>query len=66
MDIDSKSPKKPFTALYHPLHVESLEEALTKEEVEKEDGSAHLDNLIEETDLLVIEVDLDLDDLLKI
>ena len=48
-----------------PLHVESLEEALTKEEVEKEDGSAHLDNLIEETDLLVIEVDLDLDDLLK-
>ena len=32
---------------------------MTKEEVEKEDSSAHLDNLIEETDLLVIEVDLD-------
>ena len=38
---------------------------MTKEEMEKEDGSVNLDNLIGETDLLVIEVDLDLDDLLK-
>ena len=33
--------------------------------MEKEDSLANSDNLIEETDLLVIEVDLDLDDLLK-
>ena len=33
--------------------------------MEKEDGSANLGNLIGETDLLVIEVDLDLDDLSK-
>ena len=33
--------------------------------MEKEDGSANLGNQIGETDLLVIEVDLDLDDLLK-
>ena len=52
MDIDSKK-------------VEGLEEVLIGEEVEKEDGLVSLDNLIEETDLLVIEEDLDLDDLLK-
>ena len=33
--------------------------------MEKEDGLVSLDNLTEETDLLVIEEDLDLDDLLK-
>ena len=33
--------------------------------MEKEDGLVNLDNLIEETDLLVIEEDLDLDDLLR-
>ena len=33
--------------------------------MEKEDGLDSLGNLIEETDLLVIEEDLDLDDLLK-
>ena len=38
---------------------------MIKEEVEKEDGLVSLDNLIEETDLLAIEEDLDLDDLLK-
>ena len=47
-----------------PHPIEGLKEALTKEEMEKEDGSVNLDNLIGETDLLVIEVDLDIDDLL--
>ena len=48
-----------------PHPVEGLEEDLTKEEMEKEDGPVNLDNLIGEPDLLVIEVDLDLDDLSK-
>ena len=64
MDIDSKPPKKPFKPFITPP-VEGLKEALTKEEMEEEDGSVNLDNLIGETDLLVIEVDLDLDDLSK-
>ena len=64
MDIDSKPPKKPLSPL-SPHPIEGLEEALTKEEMEKEDGPVNLDNLIGETDLLVIEVDLDLDDLSK-
>ena len=48
-----------------PLPVEGLEEALIREKVEKEDGLVHLANMIGETDLLVIEEDLDLEDLLK-
>ena len=47
-----------------PLPIEGLEEALIREEVEKEDGLVSLDNPIGETDLLVIEEDSDLDDLL--
>ena len=57
-------PRNPLSPLSH-LPVEGLEEALIREEVEKEDGLDSLDNLIEETDLLVIEEDLDLDNLLK-
>ena len=57
-------PRNPLSPLL-PLPIEGLEEALIKEEVEKEDGLDSLDNLIEETDLLVIKEDLDLDDLLK-
>ena len=57
-------PRNPLSPLL-PLPVEGLEEALIKEEVEKEDSLVSLDNLTEETDLLVIEEDLDLDDLLK-
>ena len=38
---------------------------LIREEVEEEDGLVNLDNLIEETDSLVIEEDLGLEDLLK-
>ena len=56
--------RNPLSPSSH-LPVEGLEEALIKEEVEKEDGLVSLDNLIEETDLLAIEEDLDLDDLLK-
>ena len=37
MDIDSKPPRNPLSPLL-PLPVEGLEEALIKEEVEKEDG----------------------------
>ena len=57
-------PRNPLSPLL-PLPIESLEEALIKEEVEKEDSLVSLDNLTGETDLLVIEEDLDLDDLLK-
>ena len=57
-------PRNPLSPLSH-LPIEGLEEALIREEVEKEDGLDSLGNLIEETDLLVIEEDLDLDDLLK-
>ena len=57
-------PRNPLSPLSH-LPIEGLEEALIKEEVEKEDGLVSLDNLIEETDLLAIEEGLDLDDLLK-
>ena len=64
MDIDSKPPKKPFKP-FITLPVRGLEEALIKEEVEKEDSLVNLANLIEETDLLVIEEDLDLDNPLK-
>ena len=64
MDIDSKPPKKPFKP-FITSPVEGLEEALIKEEVEKEDNLVSLDNLIEEVNSLVIEEDLDPDDLLK-
>ena len=64
MDIDSSLPRNPLNPLSH-LPIEGLEEALIKEEVEKEDGLDSLENLIEETDLLVIEEDLNLEDLLK-
>ena len=57
-------PRNPLSPLL-PLPVEGLEEALIKEEVEKEDSLVSLDNLTEGTDLLVIEEDLDLDDPLK-
>ena len=64
MDIDSKPPKKPFKPFITPP-IEGLEEVLIREEVEKEDGLVSLDSLIEETDSLVIEEDLGLEDLLK-
>ena len=56
--------RNPLSPLSH-LPIEGLEESLIEEEVEKEDGLVSLDNWIEETDSLVIEEDLDLDDLLK-
>ena len=46
------------------LLAEDSEEILIREEVEEEDGSVNLDNLIEEIDSLVIEEDLGLEDLL--
>ena len=56
--------RNPLSPLSH-LPIEGLEEVLIREEVEKEDGLVNLDNLIEETDLLVIKEDLGLEDLLK-
>ena len=47
-----------------PLPIEGLEEVFIREEVEEEDNLVSLDSLIEETDLLVIEEDIDLEDLL--
>ena len=64
MDIDSKPPKKPFKPFITPPH-RRFRGSFDKGRSGKEDGLANSDNLIEETDLLVIEVDLDLDDLLK-
>ena len=55
--------RNPLSPLSH-LPVEGLEEVLIREEVEEEDGLVNLDTLIEETDSLVIEEDLDLEDLL--
>ena len=57
-------PRNPLSPLL-PLPIEGLEEALIREEVEKDYGSDSSDNSIEETDSLAIEEDLDLHDLLK-
>ena len=57
-------PRNPLSPLSR-LPIEGLEEALIREEVEKEDSLDSLDNLIDKTDLPVIEEDLDLDNLLK-
>ena len=55
--------RNPLSPSSH-LPAEGLEEVLIREEVEEEEGLVNLDNLIEETDSLVIEEDFDLEDLL--
>ena len=65
MGLDSKPPKKPFKPFIMPPHRRFRESFDKGRSGKGGQVLVSLDNLIEETDLLVIEEDLDLDDLLK-